>query len=122
MACEINVISDSFENEDWGIGTEQADFTATTSVSITERCEKAEGKDSNGCIVAIAFYNKTSEISIEGIGANPSDQVAGADETITLVDITLAQGDAYCDEVSIEYSNEDWVKTTIKGTAYENIA
>ena len=120
MACTIEVISDDFGDDDWGIGDEQGGFVATTSVSVTERCEKAEGKDSKGCIVAIAFYNKTSEISIEGIGANPDSQVAG--DTIDLTGITLDQGDAYCDEVSIEYSNEDWVKTTIKGTAYENIS
>ena len=106
MACTIEVISDEFGDDDWGIGEEQGGFTATTSVSITERCEKAEGKDAKGCIVAIAFYNKTSEISIEGIGANPDDQVAGEK-------ITLSNEEPAASRTSIKFFITWWVCSSI---------
>lgn len=118
MACTINVISNLFGNGDWGIGADEAGFKAMTSVSVTERAEKAEGKDSRGCVVAIAYYNKTSEVSLEGIGDNRKS----AGDVLSLTSVTVDNGTVYCEESAIEYSNEDWVKTTLKGVAYENIA
>ena len=117
MACTINVISNAFSEQDWGIGNDEAGFKAMTSVSITERAEKAEGKDSKGCVVAIAYYNKTSEVSIEGIGDNRKS----AGDVLSLSSVSVDNGTVYCEESTIEFSNEDWVKTTLKGTAYENI-
>ena len=118
MACTIKVISDVFGDDDWGIGSDEAGFKAMTSVSVTERSEKAEGKDSKGCVVAIAYYNKQSEVSIEGIGDNRKS----AGEVLPLTTVTVDNGTVYCEESTIEYSNEDWVKTSLKGVAYENIA
>ena len=88
-----------------------------TSVSLTERVEKAEGKNSRGCVVAIAYYNKSSEVTIEGIGSNKKE----AGSSITVDSVSPDNANLYVDESTIEYSNEDWVKTTIKATGYENI-
>ena len=117
MACTINVVSDSFTEADWGIGQEEAGFTATTSVTVTERAEKAEGKDSKGCVVAVIYYNKTSEVVVEGIGAN--GQAAGEAMSLTT---TVDNGTVYVEESTITYTNDDWVKTSVKGIAYENIS
>lgn len=113
--CTVTPIG-AFGSEDWGIETEEAGFTATTSVTVTERAEKAEGKDSKGCVVAVIYYNKTSEVVVEGIGAN--SQQAGSEMTLaTEVD----NGTVYVEESTITYTNDDWVKTSIKGIAYENV-
>ena len=115
-SCTVTVVG-SYDEDDWGISTDEAGFTAMTSVSLTERVEKAEGKNSKGCVVAVAYYNKTSEVSIEGLGKN----IKEAGESLTLTSVSPENGTVYVDESSVEYSYEDWVKTTIKGTAYENI-
>jgi len=115
MACTVTPIG-AFTAEDWGITTEEAGFTATTSVTVTERAEKAEGKDSKGCVVAVIYYNKTSEVVVEGIGAN--GQAAGATMSLST---SVDHGTVYVEESTITYTNDDWVKTSIKGIAYENI-
>ena len=46
--CTITV-QGAFDETDWGIGTDEADFVAMTSVSLTERVEKAEGADAEDC-------------------------------------------------------------------------
>lgn len=117
MACNISVISDSFTENDWGITQEEAGFTATTSVTVTERAEKAEGKDSKGCVVAVIYYNKTSEVVVEGIGDNR--QAAG--NTMAL-QTSVDNGTVYVEESTITFTNDDWVKTSVKGVAYENIS
>jgi len=118
MACNVTVNGDGFDADDWGISESIDGFKATTSVSVTERTDKVEGRDSCGLIVGIVYYNKSSEVSIEGIGTNKKE--AGS----TLEVSGNAQPDQtplYVDECTVEYSNTDWVKTTIKATGYENI-
>jgi len=116
MACSISVVSSEFSESDWGIAQEEAGFTATTSVTVTERAEKAEGKDSKGCVVAVIYYNKTSEVVVEGIGENA--QAAGSQMTLTT---SVDNGTVYVEESTVTYTNDDWVKTSVKGIAYENI-
>tara|TARA_Y100000310_G_scaffold157597_1_gene157010 strand:- start:1712 stop:2146 length:435 start_codon:yes stop_codon:yes gene_type:complete len=127
--CTVTVVSEKFDADDWGIGQDEGGFKAMTSVSKTERQDKAEAKNSKGCIVGLAFYNKSTEVSIEGIGT-PSfdedgedpDQRMAAGDVIELESVPSATGQNYIvDEVSIEFSNEDWQKGTVKATAYENI-
>ena len=75
MSCSVVVRGSGFCVGDWGISQNQAGFKATTSVSVTERVDKVEGRDSCGKVVAVVFYNKTSEVSIEGIGSNKKQLV-----------------------------------------------
>lgn len=118
MSCSVVVRGSGFASSDWGIGNNMAGFKATTSVSITERVDKVEGRDSCGKVVAVVYYNKTSEVSIEGIGSNK--KAAGSVLNVT-GNVAPDQTPVYVDESSVEQSNNDWVKTTIKGTGYENV-
>lgn len=118
MSCSVVVKGTGFGAGDWGISQNQAGFKATTSVSVTERVDKVEGRDSCGKVVAVVFYNKTSEVSIEGIGSNK--KAAGSIITVS-GNVAPDQTPVYVDESSVEASNNDWIKTTIKGTAYENV-
>lgn len=118
MACSVVIKGSGFGSDDWGISSNQAGFKATTSVSVTERVDKVEGRDSCGLVVAVVYYNKTSEISIEGIGTNKK---AAGDILIVSGNAQPDQTPVYVDESAVEYSNTDWVKTTIKGTGYENV-
>lgn len=88
---------------------------ATQSVQVTSKREKKEGKNSVGEVVALVYMNGTTEISVEGIGE------AGSIGTALTINTFQFQGSAYVEEVTKSASNEDFVKTTIKAVAYENI-
>jgi len=110
------VVIGAYTEADWGITNEEAGFLATTSVQVVERVQNAVGKNSKGEVVAVAYYNKTSEVTIEGLGDNRKN--AGAQLALN---VNVDNGNVYVDESTITYNNEDWVKTSIKGVAYENI-
>lgn len=90
----------------------------TQSVSVTNKSDKKEARDKCGIIASVAYYNKMSDITIEVLGT--STDVVGAALSLTGVYLTLA-GSVFVDEVSLEKANEEFVKSTIKATAYEGI-
>jgi hypothetical protein len=100
----------------FGIASDEASLV-TQKVGVTNKSEKKEAKDKSGIVVAVSYYNKTSDISIEGLGTSaltPGSALSVAG------DFDLA-GAAFVDECGVEQANEDFVKSTIKGTAYEGI-
>lgn len=104
----------------FGIAAEESSLT-TQSVSVTNKADKKEARDKQGYVVAVAYYNKTSEISIEGLGT-----FTGASTNIgTTLTISgtfdTASTTVYLDEVTIERANEEFVKSSLKATAYEGI-
>lgn len=105
--------------EDLAFGIEDDEASLVTqSVSVTNKKDKKEARDKCGTIIAVAYYNPTSEIQIEGLGK--ADNVIGSALSLAGSYITLA-GAAFVDEVSYERSNEDFEKTSIKATAYGGI-
>lgn len=103
----------------FGVGADESSLT-TQSVSVTNKSNKKEAKDRQGITIAVAYYDKTSDISIEGLGtfASPSANIG---TTLTLSGTFTVAGTIYLDEVTIEHSNEDFVKSSLKATAYEGI-
>jgi len=117
MPCATVVGTPDLE---FGIIEEEAGLL-TQSVSVTHKQDKKEARDGCGVIKALAFYNKTSEVSIDGLGTIEDTYEVGTLLSLAgTFGIDLA-GACYIDEVSVEKSNEDWVKSTIKATAYEGI-
>ena len=114
--CEKLIGDQAFE---FGI-TEDEGGLITQSTSITHTREKKEGRDGCGVIKVVAMYNEMNEVTIEGLGR--SDAAVGdvlsfvGDLGITPVSATMS-----IDEISITRSNEDFIKTSIKATAYKNI-
>jgi len=105
---------------EFGIDTDEAGLL-TQSVSVTHKQDKKEARNGCGTVKALAFYNKTSEVSIEGLGTIADTFNVGT--VLTLSDsygIGLA-GALYIDEVTVDKANEDWVKSSIKATAYAGI-
>lgn len=105
---------------EFGIIADEAGLL-TQSASVSHKQDKKEARNGCGVVKALAFYNKTSEVSIEGFGTIDAQYDVGT--LLTLAGewgIALA-GACYIDEVSVEKTNEDWVKSTIKATAYEGI-
>lgn len=114
MACGTVVGDDTLE---FGIANDEAGLV-TQSVSVTNKTDKKEARDKCGIIVAVSYYNPTSEIQIEGLGT--ASNTIGSLLSLAGTYLTLA-GLAYVDEVTVEKANEEFVKSTIKATAYGGI-
>jgi hypothetical protein len=91
----------------------------TQKVTVTNKTDKKSARDKSGIEVAVSYYNNTSDISIEGYGTTSLAPAAAL--TLAGTYLTLA-GAAFVDEVTLDTMNEDFVKSTIKGTAYEGIS
>lgn len=104
------------DNLAFGIESDEASLV-TQKVSVTNKSDKKEARDKQGIVIAVAYYNKTSDISIEGLGESslePGQSLALAN------DLDLA-GAAFVDEITIDLANEEFVSSSIKATAYEGI-
>jgi hypothetical protein len=104
------------ESWDFGVnGGTDGGLVATQSVQVTTKREKKEGKNNKGEVVALVYMNETTEITIEGIGESGT---IGTALNIQTFDFS---GNAYVEEFTKTATNEDFVKTSIKAVAYENI-
>lgn len=97
----------------FGVPNAEASLT-TQSVSITKKIDKKEGKNECGVTVSVAYYNQTTEVTVEGLGI--SSATLGATLSITTGSNTI-----YVEEVTIAYGNEEFTKSTVKGTRYHGI-
>jgi len=113
MACGT-VVGQALE---FGVSDDEASLT-TQSVSVTRKIDKQEARDKCGIIVSVAYYNETADISVDGLGTSAA--VLGAALTLTGT-FGLGSGLIYIDEVSVDKSNEDFVKSSVKATQYSGI-
>lgn len=104
---------------DFGVSDDEASLV-TQSVSITNNSDMKEVKDKGGDTVTVAFYNKKSDISIEGYGS--ASNVPGATLTLSAGTSGDVVGTVFIKEVTIDKSNEDFVKSSISAIAYAGIA
>lgn len=113
MACGT-VVGEAL---DFGIEEDEASLV-TQSVSIVNKSDKKEVRDKCGIVISVAYYNRTSEVSIEGVGTSAAT-IGGA---LSLAgDYDLA-GATFVDEITHDFSNEEFVSTSIKATSYEGIS
>jgi len=101
----------------FGLDNDEASLT-TQSVSATNKSDKKEARDKCGVIVAVAYYNNTTEISIDGLGTSISTAIGGA---ITLAGSYAEAGTTFVDEISVDWANEEFAKTSVKMTSYAGI-
>lgn len=118
----INVVGTGYQKSDWGIPQEQFGFVATTSVSITNTTNIVEAKNRVGEVVAAVVYDKRAEVSVEGVGEATGTKIGG-NLSLTGVSSHLQTSSqkVICTEIAVELSNEDWIKTTVKGNVYDLI-
>jgi len=112
MACGT-VVGDALE---FGIAADEASLV-TQSVSITNKTDKKEARDKCGIIVAVAYYNETSDLTIEGLGTS----AASPGDALTMVGTYPTAGATFVDEVTIDKANEEFTKSTIRATSYSGI-
>jgi hypothetical protein len=102
----------------FGVDADEQSLT-TQSVSVVRRHDKKEARDKQGFVVAVAYYNQTNEISIEGLGGFST--APGTVITLSGAFSVATVGKVIVDEVTEEHANEEFIKTSIKATAYEGI-
>jgi hypothetical protein len=112
----------------WGIDANQNDLAATTSVSINQSMTSVEAKNNQGEVVGVLVYDKRADISIEGIAESMSTlKIKKLGETLKTLegtdqaglDTDFGSSVTIVTECSIELSNEDWKRFTIKGNMYQ---
>ena len=99
---------------DWGIAADVGSLI-TQRLSSAQKVDKKEATKHDGEVQAVCYYNKNTEISIEGLGVGTTDIAA----TITAISgLDTAGGTIYCSEVTIDYANEEFAKTSIKARSW----
>jgi hypothetical protein len=99
----------------FALGGNSAGLSATTRISFTLKRDKKELRGYAGGVKAVAYYNPTTDISVEGYGTvsasvGGSIQVAGAPSGIGTTIIV--------EEITYDQSNDDFVKSSVKAIGY----
>lgn len=98
-----------------------ATTSATQSYSQTNAVNQKELKGKDGEVKTIAFFRKTEEISVDFVGIPASIEVGQA--LADALQGATKHGDpqsneTFIDEITVDKSNEDFVKTSIRATSY----
>lgn len=96
--------------------------TLLQTKSVSTKMDKKDGRDMDGNVIAYAYYGKMAEHSLNILGIEKANQDTVASSTApSALGVSAALGGtaAYViDEVSVDYSNEDFTKTNIKVSEY----
>ena len=89
--------------------------SAAQSYSQTNGVNQKELKGRDGTVKSIAFFRKTEEVSVDFLGIPTGLTVAAALHG----DLQAAtNAECFIDEITIDSSNEDYVKTSVRATTY----
>ena len=122
----VVVRGDGFAVSDWGDGGSSTAASgigakAISSVTVSNTTETAEGRNTNGEIVALAFFNTGVEVSVEGIGGDTL-QNAGQEKAVgDFTDVSTQVSKIFVTESSVTMSQGDWKKVSVKLVGYENL-
>jgi hypothetical protein len=93
-----------------------------TNVKVTNKVDKKEIVGSCGTVIGMHYYNRNSEVEISGYGKATTD--VGTKISLTASDLgqqPINISSMIVDEVTYEETNEDFNKSTIKMTCYEDL-
>lgn len=96
----------------------------TQSISVQNTKTKTEVRDKCGDVINVAFTNEKSEVTFEGYGAGTAIANIGASISLANAapfDDQLVNATVYIKSVDVSRVNSDFIKTSVKGTAYKNI-
>lgn len=98
---------------------QNANGLQTDKLTVSNKSQKKEVRDSLGDVVSVAYYGFMSDISGSGVGVSTITSIGTA---ITAATASAKLGSAiYLDSVSFDFSNEDFVKTSFKATSFDAI-
>ena len=90
----------------------------TDKLSVSNKSQKKEIRDKDGDVCSVAYYGFTSDISGSGYGSATISSIGTAVTATTATTHTLGSN-IYLDSISFEFSNEDYVKVSWKGTSFD---
>lgn len=99
---------------DFGMAGNSAGLSVTTSVSVTTKRDKKELRGNDGNLIAVAYFNETADISVEGYGET-SATIGSAVQLGVQFDLPST---VVIEEIGYTATNEDFVKSSIKATGY----
>ena len=106
----------------YGSGSDKINGLLVQSVKVTNKVDKKELMGSCGTVLAMHYYNRHSDIEISGLGI--PDAEIGTTITLSASEMSqnpMSMSKIIIDEVSVDMSNDDFTKSTIKATAYEDL-
>jgi len=103
-----------------GFGVDSAADTGAAAVASSYSCttkqDVKEMRHTNGNVKSVSLHRKVDDISVDIIGA-PTNAIHPA--SVLNNDYTASSAnEIYIDEVTVDLSNEDFRKTSIKATGY----
>jgi hypothetical protein len=99
----------------FGMTDNSGGLHVTTSVGVTLKRDKKELRGNTGDIIAVAYFNPTSDISIEGYGETEAE-IGGS---VTLgVGFDAQAANIIVEEITYTATNEDFIKSSVKATGY----
>ena len=101
----------------FGVGADEGSLI-TESITVVQTSDKKEARNRTGDVIAVAYYNQRTEITIKGLGASAA--TVGA--TLSLSGSHSPVGTLYIDEITLEHGNEEFVASELKCTAYTGIS
>lgn len=122
----VTIQGQGFEISDWGDGGSSTaasgiNAKAISSVTVSSTTETAEGRNTNGEIVALAFFNNGVEVNVEGIGGDTLID-AGTEKSVSnFTDVTTSVSKIFVTESSVSASQGDWKKVSVKLVGYEGL-
>ena len=100
----------------FGISADANGLT-TDKLTVSNKAQKKEIRDRVGDVCSVAYYGFTSDISGSGYGEADEYGIGGL---VTAATATEAVGSTILlDSISFEFSNEDYVKVSWKGTSFD---
>ena len=89
----------------------------TDKLSVSNKSQKKEIRDKDGNVCSVAFYGFTSDISGSGYGTAGVFSI-GTAVTAATADAKRFGSTIFLDSISFDFSNEDYVKVSWKGTSF----
>ena len=116
-ACATTVGTDA---PPFGIPEDEAGLYVS-SLKVTHKKDRKELRNKCGGVFAVAHYNRTADVEIEGTVKGTFTLDVGDSYALVNTVNPAVIGKLNIDEISVDMSNEDFHKVSIKGVAYEKI-
>jgi hypothetical protein len=94
-----------------------------TGAKVVNKVDKKELMGSCGTVIAMHYYNRYSEVELSGYGkanCKVGTKISLSAGNLAQTPMTIAS--MIVDEVTYEETNDDFNKSTIKMTCYEDLA
>lgn len=103
----------------FGVGASDEASLITHGIKVTRKAKQKFAADRYGSTIAVAFYDPSVEVNIEGLAT--TTLTVGSAMTLANAATISVTGTLLVEEISEDRSNEDFVKTTIKATAFATL-